>query len=275
MKLSPDEAELYYKLMWPLQYYVNQKLNIVPSINSVKAYANNMSYEDKLPVRNALYEHPELVDAFIEENPAQLTPEELAIVRSWKNFVPGDFYIERFLKTGAILIGAKNQVYLVLGLTEGIEEVFGPYRRPPIMVKTVLLPFMGRIVYDGLFQTYSIFFGGGIKGDLKETYLAAKQNGRIIESLDSTRPAQLPEKARRQPARDWQAEVDEVVKAVNRLKGDKTPIQGEIFSLLKNSALLAQAVVQEPDDIDALWKTARRVDRALRRLEDVLNRAER
>jgi hypothetical protein len=36
------------------------------------------------------------------------------------------------------------------------------------MVKAVLLPFNGQIVYDGLFQSRNIIFGGGIKSDLKQ-----------------------------------------------------------------------------------------------------------
>ncbi|MFQ5614007.1 MAG: hypothetical protein ACE5H9_17940 [Anaerolineae bacterium] len=276
MKLSSDEVALYYKLMWPLQFYVNQKLNLLPDVESIEAYAEDYSFEEKFPVRNALYEKSELLDSFIAENPAQLSEDELAIVRSWKNFVAGDFYIERFLKKGAILIHADEppQVYVVLGLTDSLKDMFQYYHRPPIRVKTVLLPFQGRIIYDGLLQTYSIFFGGGIKGNLKEIYMAAKQNRRIITTLDPTLQAIEQEQARRKPVRDWRPEVDELVKAANKLKGGKIPIQSEAFSLLKASALLAQAVVHNPDDLDALWKLNRRASRALHRLETALYRAE-
>ncbi len=276
MKLSPDEVALYYKLMWPLQFYVNQKLNILPDVDSVEAYASGYDFEDKLPVRNALYENTELIDAFVGENPAQLTEDELAIVRGWKNFVAGDFYIERFLKKGAIFIhtGEPPQVYIVLGLMDSLKEMFQYYQRPPILVKTILLPFKRRIIYDGLFQTYSIFFGGGIKGDLKEIYMAAKQNQRIIETLEPDRHAKQQEKARHKPTRDWGSEVDELVKAANKLKGSNVPIQSEAFSLLKAGAALAQSAVHNPDDLDALWKLNKRVNRALRKLETALYRAE-
>jgi hypothetical protein len=142
------------------------------------------------------------------------------------------------------------------------------------MTKTVLLPFKDRIIFDGLVQTYNIFFGGGIKGSLKETYMAAKQNRRIIQTLDPILQAQQQEKARRKPTRDWRPEVDELVKATNKLKGGKVPIQNEAFRLLKTSALLAQAVVHNPDDLDALWKLNNRAARALRQLESALDRAE-
>ncbi len=276
MKLSPNEVTLYYKLMWPLQFHINQKLNILPGVDSVEAYANSPTFEDKLPVRNALYENPKLIDTFISENPAQLTDAELTIVQSWKNFVSGDFYIERFLKKGAILIhtGESPHVYMVLGLMDSLKEIFGQYHRPPIRVKTVLLPFNGQIIYDGLCQTYNIFFGGGIKGNLKEIYMAAKQNRRILETLDPAMQAKAQEKARRTPSRDWRPEVDELLKAAKKLKGGQIPLQSEAFSLLKASATLAQTVVHTPDDLDALWKLHKRTNRALRKLETALHRAE-
>ncbi len=276
MKLSASDVTLYYKLMWPLLFYVNQKFNILPDVDSAEAYAEKYDFEEKLPVRNALFEHIELIDAFIGENPAQLTKDELSIVRSWKNFVAGDFYIDRFLKKGAIFItaGEPSRVYVVLGLTDSLKDFFQHYQRPPILTKTVLLPFKGRIIYDGIFQFYNVLFGGGIKGNLKEIYMAAKQNQRIIETLDPDLYAKEQEKAWRKPIRDWRPEVDELVKVANKLKGGQVPIQSEAFSLLKASTLLAQAVIHNPDDLADLWKLSNRINRALQKLETTLNRAE-
>jgi hypothetical protein len=271
MKLSADDATLYYKLMWPLQFYVNKKLHILSNVDSMEVYIHECDYEDKLSVRNALYQHPELIDAFADANPAQLTDEELALVRGWKNHVAEDFYIERFLAKGSILIEGrkdKPQVYLVLGLMESLEETLH-YYNPPIMIKTVLLPFKGCIIYDGLVQTYSIFFGGGIRRNLKEIYLAAKQNQRIIETLEGVKPLSATSV---KPTRDWSSEINELIKMVNKLKGEKVPIQSEAFSLLKTSALLAQAAAHDPDDLESLWKLNGKVSRALRQLEAALNR---
>jgi hypothetical protein len=73
------------------------------------------------------------------------------------------------------------------------------------------------------FKPKVYFFGGGIKGNLKEIYMAAKQNQRIIETLDPDLYAQQQEKARRKPTRDWRPEVDELVEMANKLKGGKIP----------------------------------------------------
>ena len=276
MKLSPDEVAEFYRLMWPLQFHINHKLDLIPDVDSVETYIKDYDTEEKLPVRNAMYERPDLIDAFVAENPAGLNSAELEIVSGWKRFVANDFYIERYLKKGAIFISSREdpQVYLVQGLTESIEEIFEQHYRPPIMVKTVLLPFKGGIVYDGLFQTYSIYFGSGIRGNLKEIYMVAKQNRRIIDTLDPAKLANKRQESASKPTRDWGLEVDELVKAANKLKGQNVPIQREAFSLLKAGALMAQAAVHQPDDLDALWQQYKKVHRAMSKLETVLHRAE-
>ena len=52
--------------------------------------------------------------------------------------------------------------YGVVALFDPFEAVIGPYL--PRMIKTTLLPFKGRIVYDGLVTGYNVTFGGGISG---------------------------------------------------------------------------------------------------------------
>ena len=69
----------------------------------------------------ALYADKPLIDAFVQENPQNFAKDRLAIVSNWKNYIQGDFHIERFLKRYAVLIKDDN-VYGVLGLYQGFEE---------------------------------------------------------------------------------------------------------------------------------------------------------
>ncbi len=271
MNLSPQDADLFFKLMWSLQIYVGRQLGILPDVDSVEAYLAR-SRQDKMQVRDALYKHLDLIDRFVAENPARLSPQELAIVRGWKRFLAGPFYIERFLKKATIFVDNRNppKVYAVLGLRDRLEEMF--YGRPtPIMVDAVLLPFKGRIVYDGMLNIYNIYFGSGIRGTLKEIYAAARQNGRIIETLE---PEQKASPVPPRPSTDWRPVVDELLQTAEKLKGGESPLQAPAFNLLKASARLAQAAAHDPDDLDTLWELGRKVQTALRRLETVLERAE-
>jgi hypothetical protein len=197
------------------------------------------------------------------------------MIKKWKQFLAGEFSIERLLKKYAIFISSDNKVYGVLALYDSFQDMFYP-EQLPLLVKAVLLPFQGQIIYDGLLQSYNIFFGRGISSELKEVYMAAKQQGRIIESLE---PDREPTKAQepRKPRKDWRPELDELMAKAKALRAgfDQPPVLGPAFSLVKASLELAQVAVQNPDDLDGLWKHLRKVNRALGSVETTLYRSER
>ncbi len=145
MNLSREDADLFFKLMWGLQFYVNQQRQILPNVKLAKEYAA-LPMSEKVEVRDALWENPDLIDVYVGKNPDGLSFEELDIVRKWKRFVAGTFQVFRYLKRHTIFISEKSQVYGVLGLYDSLEDMF--YGRPlPIMVQAVLLPFKGEIIY--------------------------------------------------------------------------------------------------------------------------------
>lgn len=270
MKLSPEEADLFYKLMLPLQYFVKRRLGMMPDAETLEGYIN-ADFEDKIPVRNALYENIHLLKDFIEENPANLTEKELGIVAGWKRFIKGDFYLERFLKPYTVFIGDKNKVYGVLGLKQGLDEkVHKSYL--PLRLTTVLLPFQGKIVYDGVFQSYNVFFGRGIRDDLKEIYLAAKQKGKIIASLEPGTPAPL--KAAPKVEKSWEPELRELTAMAAKLKGGagQPPLHGPAFSLVRASLEFASLAVSGSADAAGLDKCLNRLDRAFKQAETVVMR---
>jgi len=273
MKLSHEDAGLFFHLMWELQFYVNRKLNLLPGIESVDAYSV-LDQKDKMPVRQAMYDRfDEWSDMFVAENPYGRPADELQIVQSWKRRVMGDFYILRFLKNYTVLLAADKsaQVYAVLGLQDSIQDILFRFR-PPVLVKAMLLPFKGRIIYDGVFQTYAISFGAGIRGSLNEAYQTAKQAGKIIESLEpGAEPARKPKPQK--PARDWSPVLDGVVEMTEQLKQGENVIQTRAYSIVKASARLAQAAAHDPNNLDEIAQHAKSVHRALSQLDTALHRA--
>jgi len=271
MVLPGHDAKLFFKLMLPLQAFVNIKLNLIPDCSSAEA-VKNLDSKDRLRLRDALYGNIGLIDQFVKENLEGFDDEELGIVQSWSKFIAGDFYIERYLAKHAIFI-KNEEVYAVMALYDPFDFMI-ERGLLPAFVKTALLPFKGRIVYDGLMQTYPIHFGGGIRGNLREIYLTAKQNGRIIESLDPTTPTAQKNKPQRS-ARDWRAEVDALRMHAEILDtgGGTAPMQGAVFKLVKTSLEMAHTSVHRADDLEELWDCAHKVERALRKIQTTLNRA--
>ena len=82
--------------------------------------------------------------------------------------------------------------YGVLALSQPFEDLIGPYL--PVLTQTVLLPFKGMIVYDGLMSSYSISFGPGIRRNLNQDFKEAKARHGIVTSLPMSATL-LPSKA--------------------------------------------------------------------------------
>jgi hypothetical protein len=271
MKLSTEDANQFFRLMWGLQFFVSQQRRMLPNVTSLEAYTALESGE-KIKVRDALWKHPDLIDPYVQENPDRLSTNELSIIRDWKRFISGQFFVFRYLKAHTIFI-QDSRVYGVLGLHDPIAEIL--YGRPlPVLAETVLLPYKGKIVFDGLFRTTDIYFGSGIRSDLNEQYQTAKQNGRILTSLEPEAAPAAPARRQAKPDRAIEAVVDEIVTSSEQLRGG-TVFQNAAFGLLRASANLAQSAVQQPEDLEVLWRLGRPVQNVLNRLYKALERAER
>ena len=272
MNISKKESEHFFQLMWALQYFVNCKLKIHPKIKKLKDYTDS-DIEKKANVREALYENIEIIDSFIKENPENLSKEDLLIVSSWKKFVDGQFYIERFLTKYTVFI-QDEKVYGVLGLQQALNDLI-PKSNLPLYVRTVLLPFEGKIIYDGLLGHHNIFFGGGVKRELKETYMRAKQNNRIIDCLEMSCENNRT-KSQPQHLKNWKPEIDQLAIKVKKLRGsvEQPTIYSPAFSLVKASVEFAQLAVSNENDPETLQKALDKVRRAFNKSQTVLNREE-
>lgn len=82
--------------------------------------------------------------------------------------------------------GEPARVYGVLGLVSPLEEVV--HMPVPALVRMTLLPFEGKITYDGLLAPYNVYFGGGIRSNLNDIYRSAGERGAIITALEPATP---------------------------------------------------------------------------------------
>jgi hypothetical protein len=194
MILQPHETKRFYRIWFAMLSYANRQLKLVRELPE-SPQDGSIDVQDAFKIASAVWDDDALRYSFIEENPTGLPPEDLALARSWDRRVAGDFYIFRFLKKYTVLIGSGDPapVYGVLGLVSPIEEVLpGPL---PRLARMTLLPFEGRITYDGLMAPYSVYFGSGIRGNLNDIYRLANERGAIVTSLEpqaTAGPQQTP-----------------------------------------------------------------------------------
>ncbi|MCL4264599.1 MAG: hypothetical protein KJ069_15355 [Anaerolineae bacterium] len=271
MKLSEQDATLFFDLMFALQFFVKQQLELLPEVTTIEAY-RELDGEMRMEIRDTVWENALLISEYVRLNPDNLSQEQLDIVAGWQQFRSGKFVIERHLKQYTVFIGDGNQVYGVLGLLDDIEDII-PRFALPLYVEAVLLPFKGMIVYDGLLASYALTFGGGMMASFKETYNKAKRKGEIIVSFDTAVQAQATAKAKK-PLKDWQPTITALNEQAQTLRAQSgsPPSWGPAFSLVKASLALAETAVTTPEDSEALWKQYNRVVQALNRLEDGIYR---
>jgi hypothetical protein len=200
MLLNRHDGILFFKLHRALMHFVNQRLKVVTGKMASPDEFSHLSPEARLKVRDAFLGHTDTLASFVEENPAHLTEEELDIVRSWRHFVYGKFYIFRQLQKYTVFLSSAKQpvAYGVLALSLPLEEVIGPYL--PVMTDTMLLPFKDVIVYDGLLTGYNIRFGGGIRRMFAQSYKEAKARHGIVTSLPMSDQPLSPKPAKLRPA---------------------------------------------------------------------------
>ncbi len=181
--LSPEDVKLFYRLFFPLLDFVNEK----KQINDLHDLAAQKTLDPAAvkDLANAVWQETSLIDSYLAERGDSIPAEHQAILRSWKRCVSGSFTVERYLKKGAILISEDgNSVYQVRGIKSSLEEMFS-CRPIPLIIHATLLPFRGVIIIDGLvgLSGNTIYFGSGIKKQLKDLYTVAKRRDQILTAL--------------------------------------------------------------------------------------------
>ena len=182
MKLSAPDQTLFFKLRLALLHYVNQHTQAVEGVSTYSQFGH-LPFLDKVAIRDSLNDHPELIDPFVEENPARFSVQELAIVVGWKTMVVGNFFVVRYLKKHAIFLeeGELSIAYGVNALGDGFEDTIGTDL--PRYIRTVLLPFKGRIVYDGIITATNVHFGPGYRQSISDVYQEARFRFGVVTSL--------------------------------------------------------------------------------------------
>lgn len=183
MLIPSDEAEQFHCLYQPLLGFAAGKLGAVAGVTNLASF-RDARMTAKVKVRDALLDHPELIDRYVAEELDHKATKEQQIILQWKRFVRGEFAILRDLKRYTIFLTTKQPyvAYGALGLTTEIAELV-PVPLPALADAT-LLPWKGRIVCDGLVSAYRITLGPGYRRELEEAYREATSERGLVTSLD-------------------------------------------------------------------------------------------
>jgi hypothetical protein len=230
MLLSPNDARLLFTLHRALMFFVNQKLEVIPDRPADPDEYASLSPETRTKVHDAFLKHTDLIQSFVDKNPAGFSRDQLDIVLSWRHLAHGRFFVFRELKKYTVFLSTERPpvAYGVLALAEPFEDLIGPYL--PVMVETILLPFKNQIVYDGVISRFNITFGGGIRHGLNEDFKAAKAQHGIVTSLpmadkpmEGVEAVNSPDRALRR--KQVQEELADISREASTLKSRLSALQ--------------------------------------------------
>jgi hypothetical protein len=178
MILTIEERKIFWK-NW---------LNLLSFVNDIYKIDNGFFHPNKpmgininvgLKISKKLFSHITIIDKYIDTN--KITEEDEELLISWKKYIRGTFIVLKQLKKYCVLYDEENNKwYGINGITSSIEETI---KELPCVVKTVLLPFKNKIIYNSFIENYRIIIGPNIKRELMEKYKRIKMENGIINKL--------------------------------------------------------------------------------------------
>ena len=180
--LSPQEAKTFFRNWLGLMAFVNDKYNLIEGFGHPKSPLG-ISPETVNKIKAELWKNAGIIDEYID-SVWDLPRNDIQILKGWKNGIAETFTVVRHLKRYSVFLNEKSDLlYGVIGISGPISEIIPSYMLPTI-VKTVLLPFEDRIIYDSILGMSNIQFGSNIRRELKELYSEIKEKKGIISTLN-------------------------------------------------------------------------------------------
>lgn len=85
-------------------------------------------------------------------------------------------YMKKYKNGYAIYSLSSKKFFLCKALTSPLEELIEPYS----LIETVILPFKGYLLCDGLVVRHGVRIGKNMSKELHQGYMEAKKNGGLI-----------------------------------------------------------------------------------------------
>lgn len=199
MHFSQADALEFMFLQRLLLWFANERLGVLPHVEGAGEWDDSWStgthLEDLAPVRDAFGYDPALIDEFLAQGPVRLSREAKETVSSWRHGFGDRFYVVRHRPTDSIFLSASDPQSLyavgspIYCLAECLEEL-------PAVLDAWLLPFKGRIVFDGILKIHVPGSGVSLPPNLDEMYDDAESREGIVIAL-----ARDPSEAKARPSK--------------------------------------------------------------------------
>ncbi len=182
MALSSSDVKLFYKLWLSVLQFVDTRYCISHVATQKGRPIVTMDEETIYNIASYMFDHREVIDEYVSENPGHFSSDELKIIQKWKYRVNTTFVIDRIVKKGAILIATNtSRVYCVEPILSSWDELTASHDLPA-SVETALLPFKNQIIFDSILKASSVELNPEMCEWVNAIYLKAKRKREIISS---------------------------------------------------------------------------------------------
>ncbi|MCL1950692.1 MAG: hypothetical protein FWF59_13280 [Turicibacter sp.] len=181
MNLSKTEVNQFYKIWLTLLWRVNEKHQIIEGFAKPELVDGEYTNpETGTAIRNALWKNPTWIEDIVKEDNEWFDEEEKAILLSWrKHYKPNNYLVMEYRDEHTIFVsGEPNRqlaLYGVVGLADPLKTLLN---NKIAVIKTVLLPFKDKIVFDSHLELNLEASKAPGLGNLKNQYPALKRNVR-------------------------------------------------------------------------------------------------
>jgi hypothetical protein len=179
MRLLPEnEAKDFLSLYLRLLHFAGSKRGVIPKNATFQKFMNT-SLETKLSCRDAVYAPSLLIQEFMDSQEG-LSEQEKLDAKGFERFIAGSFVAFKHTKNHTIFLPLKDAqiAYAVNSLTSDLGEMLDT----PVVINTVLLPFRGKILCDGLIKI-GTFIGRNMQASINDEYKKLKKAGKLLTEI--------------------------------------------------------------------------------------------
>ena len=146
---TKEESTTFYQLYLNLLEYTNQQFNITTiSFHEL----DEVDPIDFSYVRTLLFNNPEIIDRYLNEDPDHLNNEAKKIVENFKEGFIDEFLILKNNDDYSI-VSNNSDVYAIYGLVSHLKEIY-PDKVLPKVCNLAILPYLNKIVFDGILEDH-------------------------------------------------------------------------------------------------------------------------
>ncbi|MEP6645976.1 MAG: hypothetical protein ABJC12_02715 [Saprospiraceae bacterium] len=166
---------LYLRLM----YFAGIRHGVLGPKLRYKDFISGTNMQEKFNCRQKLIENENSIPLYLTHHSHQHSREEINILSGFSLGITDKFIIYKLFSTRAVFT-TKNKFFYVHALGDPFDLLVDEI---PCLVKTTILPFLGKIVYDGFLEPFNIEFGPNILHSLRVEWKEAKEKGIVIKKI--------------------------------------------------------------------------------------------